>query len=136
VDFSTAATGEEVIPAGQTAATLPIPLLHSGVFDTTKSFTVVITGTTTPITISNGTGSALIEGGNIASDCSFTFLSSLSQSLTCTGRPATQEWNLRVLCGEIHGMPNGVGGNDVTGDGTSTVTCSVPIEAGYLAVYS
>lgn len=136
VDFSTPATGEVVIAAGQTTANLSIPLLDAGLFDATRSFTVVITGTTTPITISNSTGTGLIEGGNVASDCSFTFLSGMSLALSCTGRPATQEWNLRVLCGEIHGMPNGVGGNDVTGEGTSTVTCSVTIEGGYLAVYS
>jgi len=41
-------------------------------------------------------------------------------------------WYLRVLCGDFHGAD----GNEVTGEGTSTVTCSVTIEAGYLAIYS
>jgi hypothetical protein len=136
VDFSTPATGEEVIAAGQTTANLSIPLLDAGLFGTTRSFTVVITGTTTPITISNSTATGLIEPGNIPSDCSFTFLSGMSLAPNCTGRPATQVWNIRVLCGEIHGMPNGVNGNQVTGEGTSTVTCGVTIEAAILSIDS
>jgi hypothetical protein len=136
VDFRTPATGEVVIAAGQTTADLLIPLLDAGLFGTTRSFTVVITGTTTPIMISNSTGTGLIEGGNIPSDCSFTFLSGMSLALNCTGRPSTQVWNLRVLCGFIHGMPNGVNGSNVTGEGTSTVTCSVTIEAGILNIVS
>jgi hypothetical protein len=136
VDFNTPATGEEVIAVGQTTANLSIPLLDDGLFDATRSFTVVITGTTTPITISNSTGTGLIEPGNIPSDCSFTFLGGMSLALNCTGRPPAQVWYIRVLCGEIHGMPNGVDGNEVTGEGTSTVTCSVTIEASYLAIYS
>lgn len=136
VDFSTPATGEEVIAAGQTTTDLLIPLLDSGLFDAVKSFTVVITGTTKPITISNSTATGLLESGNIPSDCSFTWLGGLSLALGCTGRPATQMWHVRALCGEIHGMPNGVNGSEVTGEGTSTVTCAVTIEAAILSVDS
>jgi hypothetical protein len=45
-------------------------------------------------------------------------------------------WNLEVLCGLIHGMNGGVAGNEVTGDGTSTATCSSVIEAGSLDIDS
>jgi subtilisin family serine protease len=134
VDFNTPATGEEVIAVGQTTANLSIPLLDAGLFDASRSFTVQITGTTTPITITNSTATGLIQGGNIPSDCSFTYEGGLSLALTCTGRPPTQAWYLRVLCGEIHGVPNGVNGNEVTGEGTSTATCSVTIEASYLGI--
>jgi len=136
VDFNTPATGEVVIAAGQTTADLLIPLLDAGLFGTTRSFSVVITGTTTPIMISNSTGTGLIEGGNIPSDCSFTWLGGLSLALNCTGRPPTQVWNIRALCGFNHGVPNGVNGNNVTADGTSTVTCSVTIEAAFLNIVS
>jgi len=136
VDFSTPATGEEVIAVGQTTANLSIPLLDAGLFDATRSFTVQITGTTTPITITNSTATGLIQGGNIPSDCSFTYEGGLSLALTCTGRPPTQAWYLRVLCGELHGGPNGVNGNEVTGEGTSTATCSVTIESSYLGIDS
>jgi hypothetical protein len=60
----------------------------------------------------------------------------MSLALNCTGRPPTQVWNIRVLCGLTHGMPNGVNGNEVTGEGTSTVTCGVTIEAGILSIDS
>jgi hypothetical protein len=132
VDFSTPATGEVVIAVGQTTANLAIPLLDSGLFDANKSFTVVITGTTTPITISNSTGTGLIEGGNIASDCSFTWLGGLSLALNCTGRPPTQVWDFEAGCGDFHE----VAGNEVTGDGTSTANCSVTIGPGYLNIVS
>jgi hypothetical protein len=137
VDFSTPATGEEIIAAGQTTADLSIPLLDSGLFDAYKYFSVEITGTTTPITISNSTATGGIEGGNVPSDCSFTYEGGLSLALSCTARPPTQVWNLEVYCGLfIHGIPTGVAGNEVTGDGTSTATCSKEIEAGYLEIDS
>jgi hypothetical protein len=136
VDFSTPATGEEIIPVGQTTVNLSIPLLHS-VFGAYKYFSVEITGTTTPITISNSTATGGIEGGNIPSDCSFTWMGGLSLALSCTGRPATQVWNLEVYCSLfIHGMPSGVAGNQVTGDGTSTATCPNVIEEGVLYIDS
>jgi Calx-beta domain len=132
VDFSTPATGEVVIAAGQTTATLSIPLLDAGLFGATRSFTVVITGTTTPITITNSTGTGLIEPGNIPSDCSFTWLGGLSLALGCTGRPATQVWHLKVVCGDF----GQAFGNDVTGEGTSTANCGDTIDAGILYIES
>lgn len=132
VDFSTAASGEVVIAAGQTTANLAVPLLDSGLFDANKSFTVVITGTTVPITISNSTGTGLMEGGNIASDCSFTWLGGTSLALNCNGRPATQVWKLEAGCGDFHEAA----GNQVTGEGTSTANCTVPLEGPYLNIVS
>jgi hypothetical protein len=48
------------------------PVTGEGQFDTSKSFTVEITGTTSPITISPGTATATILGGTVPPDCSFT----------------------------------------------------------------
>lgn len=132
VDFSTPATGEVVIAAGQTTANLPIPLLDAGLFGATRSFTVVITGTTKPITITNSTGTGLIEPGNIPSDCSFTWQGGLSLALGCTGRPPTQVWHLKVVCGDF----GKAFGNLVTGEGTSTATCATTIDAGILYIES
>jgi hypothetical protein len=120
-DFNVPATGEVIIPAGQFNQDLSVPLVNEGLFGATKSFTIAITGTTSPITITQGTATATITGGNIPLDCSFTWISSSSQSLTCTQRPATQVWNFQVYC--YNGLiryPQG--GNQVTGEGTSTVS--------------
>lgn len=126
VDFNTPATGEVTIPAGQAFAIVPVPLVNEGMFGSTKSFTAQITSTSPSITISPSTATQSILGGNVPTDCSFTFLSGTSQSLTCTGRPATQVWHLVTQCGDFRG----VYGTDVTGNGTSTVTgCQVSDEA-------
>jgi hypothetical protein len=72
-DFNTPVTGEAIIPAGQWVGNaLVIPLVNEGQFGTSKSFTVEIAGTTSPITISPGTATATILGGTVPPDCSFT----------------------------------------------------------------
>jgi hypothetical protein len=135
-DFNIPATGEVVIPAGQTATDMLIPTVYDGLFDASDlSFGVEITGTTTPITISNASTSSLIMPGNIPSDCSFTYGGGLTLSLGCTGRPATQVWNVEVYCGEFP-RQTAVAGNKVTGEGTSTATCPTEIEAADLDVDS
>jgi hypothetical protein len=118
VDFNTPATGEAIIPAGLTYAFVEVPLVNEGMFGSTKTFTSQITGTSSPIKILISSTTDTILGGNVPTDCSYTFLSDISQSLTCTSRPATQVWQLGIECGLMHGAL----GTDVTGDGTSTVS--------------
>jgi hypothetical protein len=67
--------------------------------------------------------------GNAPSDCSYTLLDGgLSASFTCTDRPATQVWNILVLC-HFNGMSGTVvAGNEVTGNGTSTAYCGYYVE--------
>ena len=60
---------------------------------------------------------------NVPLDCSFTYISPTSQSLTCTERPASQVWSIEVHCKANMGVLwVCVTGSDVTGDGTSTVS--------------
>ena len=83
------------------------------------------------------TATGAIEGGNIATDCSFTYGGGLTLSLGCTGRPATQVWYLDVYCGQTsHGLPSFTPGNEVTGEGTSTATCPKVITEGLLETTS
>src|SRR5207244_12853207 len=73
-DFNIPATGEVIIPAGQTSTDMRIPTVYDGLYGASSlSYGIEITGTTTPITISNRSTSSLIESGNIPSDCSFTW---------------------------------------------------------------
>ena len=122
-DFNTPATGEVTVPTDMTCAFLNVPLVNEEEFGTSKTFTVEVTGTTSPITISTGTATNTITGGNIPLDCSFTYISPTSQSLTCTERPASQVRSIEVHCKANMGVLwVHVTGSDVTGDGTSTVS--------------
>jgi hypothetical protein len=135
-DFNIPATGEVIIPAGQTATDMRIPTVYDGLYGAgTLSYGIQITGTTTPITISGGSTSSLIESGNIPSDCSFTWEGGLSLALGCTGRPATQVWELVAACTIF--PTHTADGNEVTGEGTSTASCgSITVKYGDLAILS
>jgi len=134
-DFNVPATGEVIIPAGQFNQDLSVPLVNEGLFGATKSFTIAITRTSPSVTITQSTATATISGGNIPLDCSFTWISSSSQSLTCTGRPAAQVWNFQVYC--FHFLTRyAMGGNQVTGEGTSTVSSCTGLSDGSLFIDS
>jgi hypothetical protein len=123
-DFNTPATGENIIPAGQYVGTdLEIPLVNEHQYGTSKSFSVVITSTTPSVTLSPGTGTETILGGNVPLDCSFTWISTTAQSMTCTSRPSTQVWRIQGECkASMGGFFIPEPGNDITGDGTSSVS--------------
>lgn len=57
-------------------------------------------------------------------DCTFT-PGANTESLTCTNRPATQQWHLSFWCESWHTIKL-FAGNTVTGNGTSTATCPSP----------
>jgi hypothetical protein len=121
-DFNIPATGEVTIPAGQFNTDLSVPLVYEGLFNATQSFTIAITGTSPSATVTQSTASALISGGTMPADCSFTWISSSSQSVTCTGRPATQAWHSQFYCINFPFNRYAMDGNEVTGEGTSTVS--------------
>jgi hypothetical protein len=131
-------TGEAIIPAGQYVGNpLVIPLVNEHQYGTSKSFTVEITSTTSPITISPGTATATILGGNVPPDCSFTWISTTSQSMTCTARPATQVWQMQDECrANMGGIFIPEDGNQVTGDGTSTVAANCTLLGGTFFIVS
>jgi len=73
---------------------------------------------------------------SIPADCTLTAPSTYTRSLTCTSRPATQRWRLRVTCLKWVNVED-VYGNIVTGNGTSTATCPTyldPIAYGFVIV--
>ncbi|HEY3732367.1 MAG TPA: Calx-beta domain-containing protein [Streptosporangiaceae bacterium] len=131
-DFNTPTTGEAIIAAGQIVApALVIPLVNEHQYGTSKSFTVQITSTTTPITLSPGSATGTILGGSVPLDCAFTWISTTAQSMTCTARPATQVWRTQNECHANMGPPFiPEPGNNVTGDGTSTITANCTLLGG------
>ena len=123
-DFNTPATGEVIIPAGQTVyPDFAIPLVNEHQYGTSKSFSIVITSTTPSVTLSPGTGTETILGGNVPLDCAFTWISGTAQSMTCTARPASQVWRIQGECkANMGGFFIPEPGSNVTGDGTSSVS--------------
>ena len=123
-DFNTPATGEVIIPAGQTVyPDFAIPLVNEHQYGTSKSFSIVITSTTPSVTLSPGTGTETILGGNVPLDCAFTWISGTAQSMPCTARPASQVWRIQGECkANMGGFFIPEPGSNVTGDGTSSVS--------------
>jgi hypothetical protein len=120
VDFYGPATGVQTISAG--GDLLDVPLMISGA-TVPKVFYVKLTSASPAGDISSVGTETILPGNEIPSDCSMNLVSTESLSLTCTGRPVSQQWNLQAVC--IHGfIQPTITGNTVTGDGTSTVTCS------------
>ena len=136
-DFNTPATGEAIIPANQYVTDLIVPLVNERQFGTSKTFTVKITGTTSPTTITTGPATNTILGGNVPLDCSFTYISGTSQSMTCTQRPATQVWDIHAWCKTNMGPPFlPQDGSQVTGDGTSTLSNCPELNSGTFIIDS
>ncbi|MCI0686268.1 MAG: hypothetical protein L0Y54_03375 [Sporichthyaceae bacterium] len=55
-------------------------------------------------------------------DCTPTFVNRYTTSLTCTNRPANQQWRSYRDCVGAW-LDSGASGNIVTGNGTSTAVC-------------
>ena len=56
------------------------------------------------------------------SDCTATLINHYTSSLTCTNRPANQQWQAYRDCFGVW-LDSGAYGNIVTGNGTSTAVC-------------
>jgi hypothetical protein len=120
VDFYGPSTGVQTISSGSDL--LDVPLMISGA-TVPKVFYVKLTSANPAGNISSVGTETILPGNEIPPDCSMNLVSNESLSLTCTGRPVSQKWNFQAVC--IHGFTQPtITGNTVTGDGTSTVTCS------------
>ena len=129
VDFNVPRTGQITIAANDSYYDLQVPLVNEGEFGTTKTFTVAITKIVTKgVGIAGGPATGTIYGGNVPLDCNFSNPQVRSMSLTCTGRPPTQTWHMNLLCAAFK-IYIGTG-NEVTGEGTSSATCSGGINTG------
>lgn len=129
VDFNIPATGQVTITPGNNYGYLLVPLVNEGGFGTSKTFSVSITKVETQgIGMAGGPGTETITGGNIPLDCNYSNYADRSMSLTCTGRPTTQTWQMSLLCLAFGGYV--FGGNEVTGEGTSSATCLRGLNSG------
>jgi hypothetical protein len=127
VDYYGPSTGEEAIsqtPAGVTpeGGIIDVPLYITGA-TVAKTFTLKLTSASPSGNISSVGTETILPGNEIPPDCAMNLVANSTLALTCTGRPAGQQWSFQAQC--IHGFDDPtIAGNTVTGDGTSTVACS------------
>lgn len=125
VDFYGPATGEEIFDGSNVnpqTTFIDVPVKITGA-TVAKTFTVKLTSASPAGNIKSVGTETILPGNQTPPDCSMNLVSTESLSLTCTGRPASQQWHFQAEC--FHGFDDPtLPGNTVTGDGTSTVTCS------------
>lgn len=123
VNFTGPTSGTATIPDNNFATTIRIPVLDTGAAGPDTTFRVRLTGSSLPRADLSDTGLGTIRnGGRIPRDCEPSRSDADSMSLTCTDRPATEQWRLDLRCG-IFAPPLIVRGNPVTGNGTSAASC-------------
>lgn len=74
---------------------------------------------------------------NPPADCTATYVNHYTTALTCTNRPAGQQWQSYRDCSGAW-LDSGAFGNIVTGNGTSTAVCAARAQAdpyvGFVAI--
>ena len=123
-DYTLPTTGTVTIPANQYVTGLYVPLVADGVAESTETFRVHLTSSSVGGDFTDTGLGSIWNDGLIPGDCSLSRSSLYSVSMTCTGRPAGQQWSNIADCGEDWPRVEEVSGPTVTGNGTSTATCT------------
>jgi hypothetical protein len=122
-DYTGATTGTLTLAPGSSQAHLHVPVVNDGVTEGNETFRLRATSVSVSADISDtGTGT-IRDGGNMPADCSMSRVSTGTHSITCTNRPAGQQWVHRQQCMIEWLEFVDVYGNVVTGNGTSTTSC-------------
>ncbi len=124
VDFTGPTTGTVTIAANTVNNAVDIPLVNDGFGESNETFNVHLTSADVPADLSSVGTETILDGSRVPGDCSLSKTAPNQQSMTCTSRPAGQQWYLDVECHYPLGDPELVG-NVVTGDGTSAGTCNI-----------
>jgi hypothetical protein len=124
LDYPGPTTGSIVIPAGWGVGWVSFPVTNDGVAEPDETLRVRITSTSVGGNFTDTGLGTLYNGGTIPEDCTLSRPDSLSFSMTCTNRPATQRWQVEVTCGRDWPRYVYVRGPIVTGSGTSGATCA------------
>ncbi len=128
VDFTGPFTGSVTIQPNFPQAWVSVPVVNDGVAEPTESLNLRVSGVSQKATIGPPDQTLIFDGGNMPADCDPARSFSTS-SITCTNRPAGQQWRVNSSCDRGDDwFPEwtrffSVTGNPVTGNGTSTVTC-------------
>lgn len=115
-------------------ADVVVPLVNDGITEGPETLTLHLTGASVPADLTSVGHGTIDDGGRVPADCNFTRDGS-SVSLTCTARPAAQQWQVTAQCQNYDlDWPRNLAypvGNVVTGNGTSSASCP----AGFSLIY-
>lgn len=101
-----------------------IPLVIDGFGEPDETIEVGLTGASVPADLSSVGTQTIRDGSRVPEDCSLSKNAPEQLAMTCTDRPANQQWYLFAYCFYPLGVPQ-LRGNDVTGSGTSAGTCNI-----------
>jgi len=112
-------------PPGHNDVLLAIPIIDTGsVGAPDKTLRVRLTGSSVPgANISDSEIGYIHSAGEIPRDCTPSRADGESFSTTCTGRPASSQWQVSVTCLDGFEGP-AVYGALITGTGTFSATCA------------
>lgn len=128
VDFTGPYTGSVTIQPNFPQAWVSVPVVNDTIAEPTESLFLQVTSVSQNASVGPPDDTVIFDGGNMPMDCDPARTYS-SSSITCTTRPAGQQWRVNSSCDRGDDWPNewtrffSVQGNTVTGNGTSTVTC-------------
>jgi Calx-beta domain-containing protein len=122
-DYTGPTSGQLTLAAYSSQGYVHVPVVNDGVSESTETFRVQATSISVNANISDtGTGT-ITDGGNMPPDCSMSRVDNSTYTITCTNRPANQQWLHRVECMIRWLEFVDIDGNTVTGNGTSTASC-------------
>lgn len=124
VDFTGPTTGTVTITANTVNHEVDIPLVNDGFGESNETFNVHLTSADVPANLTSVGTETILDGSEVPGDCSLGKTAPNQESMTCTSRPAGQQWYLDVECIYPLGDPE-LTGNVVTGNGTSAGTCNI-----------
>lgn len=118
-----ATSGTVTIQQSSPQAYVQVTVFNDGAPEATETMQLTLTSSSSPANISSvGTGT-IWDGGQVPTDCNLGKTAPEQLSMTCTNRPAGQTWYLEAEC-RYPFSDHYLIGNQVTGNGTSSGTCS------------
>jgi hypothetical protein len=117
-------TGSVVMRANTNFAFIQIPIIMDGVAEPSETLRFRMTSSSAGGNINDiGTGT-IVNDGQIPADCDLSRPSLTVTTMACTGRPATQRWQIEITCYDGGGWGYvRAYGEIITGNGTSTASC-------------
>lgn len=108
-------------------AYIALDVVIDSVAEPSETVRIRLTSTSRPADISDTAIGTVLDGNQLPPDCSAARIDNDRGSVTCSNRPAGQNWQGRFECGGF--PPPWVRGNVVAGNGTSTGNCGITGES-------
>lgn len=96
-------------------------MIVDSVTEPTETYRLRLTSASRPVDITDTGLGTILDGNQLPPDCAASVVSDFTGSMTCSSRPAGQQWRARFQCADF--PPPWASGNIVTGNGTSNATC-------------